>query len=194
MQLNATTEHALSHLAAIWVVTVQLYAIATMFVVFKFHDTEALEPKNIQCNRNPRTGNPPLSIFLLCLFTFMRLIYGFLRLLSENISIGYVIWRHGFIHLQHGGRFFVQLSSYFSFHLLNRKKPFLLNLNKDDSYGFLRVRFHSLWTGIGVIFPHCGQGCRTGYRFDCKVSSVEAEISLLKSLLCYGLGLAYVRC
>lgn len=87
--MNATTEHALSHLAAIWMVTVQLYAVATMFVVFKFHDTEALEPKDITESRVPAR--------LLCLLSyyvylhFMRLIPGFLRLLSENISIGYVI-------------------------------------------------------------------------------------------------------
>ena len=90
MQLNATTEHALSHLAAIWLVTVQLYAVATMFVVFKFHDTEALEPKNITESPVPATLLCLLSSYYVYLH-FMRLIIGFLRLPSENISIGYVI-------------------------------------------------------------------------------------------------------
>lgn len=87
--MNVTTEHALSHLADVWLVTVQLYAVTTMFVVFKFHDTEALESKNITESPVPATVLCLLSYYVY--LHFMRLIPGFLRLPSENISIGYVI-------------------------------------------------------------------------------------------------------
>lgn len=98
--MNVTTEHALSHLADVWLVTVQLYAVTTMFVVFKFHDTEALESKNITESPVPATVLCLLSYYVY--LHFMRLIPGFLRLPSENISIGYVmasfiaIWRKSF--------------------------------------------------------------------------------------------------